>query len=60
MPLLLAHETHISVMCCFVGLRPLLCEQPSGMLVFITVCECGYNHQQLMVVKVVVVVVKNK
>lgn len=30
------------------------------MLVFITVCECGYNRQQLMAAKVVLVVVKNK
>lgn len=30
-------------------------------MVFITVCECGRSHQQLMVQKVVVeVVVKNK
>lgn len=36
-------------------------EQLFGTLVFITVCECGHNCRQLMVVKVVVVVVvKNK
>lgn len=43
-------------------LGALLCEQPFGMLAFIAVCECGYDRQQLTVVKVVevVVVVRNK
>lgn len=59
MSLLLTDVTHSGVMCCLADLRRLQHEQPSGMLVFITVCECGYNHQQLMVVKVVVVM-KNK
>ncbi|KAI9518662.1 hypothetical protein NQZ68_035538 [Dissostichus eleginoides] len=38
---------------CDVLCRALLYEPPFGTQVFITVCECGYNRQQLTVVKVV-------
>lgn len=43
----------------FGGSDALECVPPFGMQVFITVCECGYNLQQLVVVAKVVVM-KNK